>query len=79
MSKVIYDYLYDEKTVPLTYQTARAALKRCGTKLDSYSVLFQMFAETHPWIETQDVTNIEPLYHECGDLDEFTNKSENFF
>ena len=42
MSNVIYDYLYDEKTIPLTYQTVRAALKRCGPKLDGYSVLFQM-------------------------------------
>ena len=79
MSNVIYDYLYDEKIIPLTYQTARAALKRCGPKLDGYSVLFQMLAETHPRIASQDVTNVAPLYHECGDLDEFTNKFENFF
>ena len=79
MSNVIYDYLYDEKHVPLSYQTARAALKRCGQKLDGYSVLFQMLAETHPRIATQDVTNVAPLYHECKDLDEFTNKFENFF
>ena len=63
MSNVIYDYLYDEKTVPLIYQIARASLKRCGPKLDGYSVLFQMLVETHPWIVTQDVTNVAPLYH----------------
>ena len=38
-----------------------------------------MLAETHPRIATQDVTNVAPLYHECRDLDEFTNKFENFF
>ena len=79
MSNIIYDYLYDEKIIPLTYQTARAALKRCGPKLDGYSVLFQMLAETHPRIASQDVTNVAPLYSECEDLDEFTNKFENFF
>ena len=79
MSNVIYDYLYDEQHVPLSYKTARAALKRCGQKLDGYSVLFQMLAETHPRIATQDVTNVAPLYHKCRGLDEFTNKFENFF
>ena len=78
MSNVIYNYLYDENTVPLSYQTARATLKRCGPKLDEYSVMFQMLAETHPRIATQDVTNVAPLYHECGYLDEFTNKFEFF-
>ena len=78
MSNVIYDYLYDEKTVPLTYQISRVALKRCVPKLDGYSVLFQMLEETHTRIFTQDVTNMAPLYHECGNLDEFTNKFENF-
>ena len=40
MSNIIYDYLHDEKTVPLSYQPAKAALKKCEPKLDGYSVLF---------------------------------------
>ena len=79
MSKVIYNYLFDENNVSKDYQTARAALKRSAPTLDGYRVLFQMLAETHPRISTQDVTNTPPLYHECDDLDDFTNKFENYF
>lgn len=79
MSRVIYDYLFDDHVIPQSYLTEREALKRCGTRIDGHKLLFQMLEEIHNKIATRDVTNSAHQYHEWNDLDVFTNIYENFF